>query len=1091
MQQTNALPRPFNRAILLLALLLCSLTAFAQGGKKVTGVVNDETGQPVVGANVVEEGTTNGIITDADGRFALTVKGNNAVLSISYIGFSSQKIPVRGKNHLTVTLKEDSEALSEVVVVAYGQQRKEAITGAVSNVKADAIERRPVANATAALEGQALGVQVNNSLAYPGSTPTIRIRGFNSVNGSNDPLYVVNGVPFTGSINDINPADIESISVLKDASSAALYGNKAANGVILITTKTGHSGNTEVSAEITQGVYQRGIPEYKRLNASQFMEAIWMAQRNALYTDDSKGNYSTWNDANADATAAIPGILGENYDIFNKGWGQLFDENGKLVAGTSVLPGYKNDMDWYKPLERSGYRSNYNLSARGGTDKTSYYMSVGYLKENNFIKYSDGERLTASSRVEVTPTKWFKTGLNLNGSHQVYNMFNGSPDNASNYSNPFYFARTMSPVYPVHLHDPATGDYLLDSDGNKQFDPGTGRMQNNNRNVIWESMLNKDKSYRNALDGTLYADVMVKDFTLSLKGNMMNRNTSEKTYDNAIIGDGAGKGRMAQIEYRYKSYLFQELLNWKHTFNVKHNVEALIGHENYSYNYQYTYLYKQDEKLPNLMELSNFSTMSSEDGYQNGYKTEGYFARVGYNYAQKYFGEASFRRDGSSRFYKDNRWGNFWSLGGSWMLSEESFIRQYDWINYLKLRAAYGEVGQDAGVGYYGWMPLYSSEQNGGLGAYFKSNNAARDISWETSQSFSVALEANLFKRWNFSIEYFDKTSKNLLFDVKLPGSMGATDFGSSAGTSPTQTMNFGSVANRGFEIATDYDIVKNKNWKWNVGIELNTLSNKILKLPAAYGDEGYVNGTKKWMVGHSIYDFWLYQYQGVDRSNGRALYAFDNKDYYVKESGEEANGRTLVEANAGNYTIINGKTYSCLTTYAQKGWSGTSIPDVYGSFNTSLSYKDFQLSVLFTYQLGGKALDYSYNSLMSVGSSPGAIATDALKSWTPSEAGSGIDPHGTPALNFSQSSYNNAISSRFLVSTDYLNIKNVTLSYQVPKSLTNKIGLKSLLVSASADNIWLFTARQGMNPQQSFNGIIDNGYVPARIMTLGLNVKF
>jgi hypothetical protein len=264
-----------------------------------------------------------------------------------------------------------------------------------------------------------------------------------------------------------------------------------------------------------------------------------------------------------------------------------------------------------------------------------------------------------------------------------------------------------------------------------------------------------------------------------------------------------------------------------------------------------------------------------------------------------------------------------------------------------------------------------------------------------------------------------------------------------------------------------------------------------ILELPSSYGNDGYVSGTTKWMVGHSIYDFWLYQYVGVDRSNGRSLYKFNNKEYYVGETGEEANGRTLVKADMGNYTIIGNEVYSYKATYADKDWSGTSIPKAYGSFNTTLSYKGLTLSALFTYQVGGKAIDYTYKSLMSIGDTPSALSTDVLKSWTPADAGTGIAPNATPVLDTAYSSDNNTTSNRFLVSSDYFNIKNVTLSYKLPETLVHRIGLKSLLFTAAADNLWLFTARKGMNPQQSFNGVIDNGYIPARIMTLGVNVKF
>lgn len=1080
------------KKLLFSLLFLVAAVAAVNAQTQVRGVVlSAEDNEPVVRATVVAKGSSARTMTNHNGEFTLNVPDNVKSLIVSYVGMIPHEVAV-GPN--IRVLLESATTLDEVVVVAYGQRRKEAITGAVSNIKSDAIEKRPIAVATAALEGQALGVQVNNGYGEPGAEPSIRIRGFNSINGDNSPLYVVNGVPMGGNVGDINPADIASITVLKDASSAALYGNKAANGVILITTKGGRIGEESLNLQVNvnYGVYNRGVKEYERLNPYQYMETYWMARRNGLFTDDqakaaASQVYTNWSDANSAANGVVRTGIGANYNIFNQSWAELFDANGKLVAGTEILEGYRNDLDWYKGLERLGNRSEYNLNAAGGSSKASYFMSVGYLNEEGFLKHSSGERFTGNAKIDVQPSSWFKTGITLNGSHQIYNQMTADAGNATLYINPFYFARNIAPIYPVHLHDTTTGEFLLDDNGKKQFDGGTNRPQSANRHNIWETMLNKDRVYRTTLDATVYSDfILPYGFTFSLKGNLNNRNTSNKSYDNSIIGDGAGQGRMKDIEYRYKNYMFQQLLNWNYTFNEVHNLDATIGHENFSYNSQYMYLYKVNEKIPNIMELSNFITMSNIDGYQSGYKTEGYLGRVGYNYDQKYFAEFSFRRDGSSRFEKNHRWGNFWSLGGSWSISREKFMKDIDWINNMKLRVAYGEVGQDTGVGYYGSMELYFSDTNGGDGAFYKSQYGAPSISWEKAKSMSAAVETRLFGRMNLTVEYYNKTSADLLFDIALPSSIGALDVSL---INPVITRNFGSVSNRGFEIGVDVDVIRNTDLTWNIGMNLNTLQNKILKLPTEYGGTGLISGTKRYLEGHGIYDFWLYQFVGIDRSNGRSLYEFNDKDYYI--AGQEAEGRTLVASPGVNYTVIDGVVYSNKTTYAKKDWSGSSIPDVYGSFNTSVRYKNFELSALVTYQLGGKAIDYTYQSLMSVIATPSAIHKDALKSWTPDQAGTGIDPNGIPLLNSSQSSDNNATSNRFLISTDYLNIKNISLSYTLPRTLTDKIKFNSVMVSASVDNLFLFTKRQGMNPQQSWNGIMNNGYVPARIFSLGLNVKF
>lgn len=982
--------------------------------------------------------------------------------------------------------------------MAYGTQRKEAITGAVAQVKTDKITQRPIASATAALEGQALGVQVNNSYGEPGAEASIRIRGFNSITGSNTPLYVVDGVPMGGNVSDINPNDIESISVLKDASSAALYGNRAANGVILITTKSGRLGDEklQVTADIKHGFYQRATKEYARLDAREFMEAQWQARRNAKFTDAPEGTYATWADANPGVENLVKSDVGENYNIFNKSWENLFDANGKLASDAQIKPGYIDDLDWYKGLERTGNRQDYNLNATGGTKKTTYFMSLGYLNEEGFMRFSSGERFTGRANINSLAASWLKVGLNLSTSHQKYRSMSADSGSSGSFINPFMFARNMAPIYPVHLHDPETGEYKLDINGEKIYDGGgeNGRTQYQNRHVIWEYELNNDRTIRNTTDGGAFAEIyFLKDFTLKINGNLNNRTSSNKEYNNSTIGDGQGKGRMKQVDYAYKNYTLQQMLTWRKTLNDVHNIEILAGHENYWYNYQYTYLYKQDEKLPNIMELSNFSTMTSINGYSTDYRTEGYLGRFAYNYDDKYFGEFAFRRDGSSRFHPDNRWGNFWSVGGSWLLSRENFIRQYDWINNLKLRAAYGEVGQDGGVGYYAYMGLYGSSQNGGKGAYYKTQNEAPDITWEKSQSMSIALEGRFFKRANLSIEYFDKTSKELLFDVNRPLSIGGTP----SSINPVQTMNFGSMSNRGFEIGADVDIVNTKDWTWNVGLNLNLLDNKIKELPAEFGEEGYESGVRKYMKGRSIYDFYLYAFEGVNKSNGRSLYRLDDKTYYIDEPGYQGTGASIgadeerLAMKKEEYTIIDGQAYVYNTSFAKKDYFDSAIPKAYGSFTTSLRWKDLALSVLFTYQLGGKMLDNSYMSLMRIGTSPGAQHKDILKSWTPEQAGTGIDKSATPALNTSQSSFNNSTSSRFIMSSDYLTIKNVTLSYGLPRNIVGRVGLSGVRFIASVDNLAIFTTMQGLNPQQSFGGITYNAYVPARVAAFGVNVQF
>lgn len=1077
-------------SLLLVFLLLVGMQVIFAQTRDVTGVVTSaDDGATIPGASVVVKGTTVGTITDMDGKFSLKVPQGSSSVLISFVGYATQEVVLNNAKSYKVVLQSERVAVDEVVIIAYGTAKKGAITGAVSTVSSKSIESRPVSSAVGVLEGKASGVQVNNTYGEPGSDPTVRIRGFSSVNGSNAPLYVLDGVPYGGNVSDLNPQDIENITVLKDAASSALFGNRASNGVILITTRKGSSEGVNIRATINQGIYNRGMKEYDRVSPNDYMEVMWKGFRNYLMTSQPT-KYTTVDLANAEATKSlIPTYL--KYNIFNKPDASLFGSNGKLVDGATVYSGY-NDLDWYKDIERLGRRQDYTVSGEGATSKSNYLFSAGYLNEEGYVISSGFKRFTGRSNINITPKKWLKLGMSLSGSHQTSDFTTGSASSATAFINPFYYARNMAPIYPVYLHNMATGELMLDADGNKQFDRGTlySRPQNLDRHIVWETQRNMDRTYRNTLQSQVYMDInILKDFKLSIKGDLNTRSTEEQTYNNATIGDGSGNGgRASRTFYRYKNYTFQQQLTYNKAYGL-HNLDVFAGHENYSYNYGYTYGYKTTETFEGGRELINFTNITTLDGYQNNYTTESYLSRARYNYDNKYFLEGSFRRDGSSRFYKDNRWGNFWSAGASWTITKESFMAPYiDKINMLKLRASYGEVGNDASVGYYGYMALYNLDQNGNVGAPYKTQNEALDIQWETSSAFGVALEGTFFKRANLSVEYFDKRSQDLLFNVYLPLSAGGT---STSNAEATITKNLGSVSNRGMEVSFDVDVVKKKDWKWNLGINATTIKNKILTLPEQNRANGIVNGTKKYMEGHGIYDFWMFQYVGVDQMTGNALYLPDLDKYYI---GDPVAGKT---AFPSAYLVqIGDKNYSTYTTYAKKDWSGSAIPDIYGSFSTSLSYKSFDLSLICTYSMGGKTLDYSYQSLMSVTSTPHAIHADVLKAWDGIPAGitatsaDRIDPKAIPVINYGLSTYNDALSTRFLQDASYLVVKNINLNYNLPKSITNRLDISNLSVNLSVENLATFTKLKGMNPQQSFAGTSENAFVTARVFSLGVNIK-
>ncbi len=1083
--------------VLLLIVSLCLAAGVLQAQtKQVEGIVTSaEDGQPVIGASVLVKGASQGTITDVDGKFVLNgVPASAKMLVISFVGMKSREVAIAPR--VEVVLESDQQVLDEVLVtVAYGTAKRSSLTGAISSVDQSKIELRPTSSVTSALEGSTSGVQINNTYGAPGSAPDIRIRGIGTVNGSSSPLYVVDGVPFSGSIADINPADIESLSVLKDAASCALYGNRASNGVILITTKKGTAGKLSFDLKVNQGVYTRGIKEYARTDARQFMEASWQNLRNARISAGDAPDVA--------ARYASENLISEQLylNIFNKPDKDLFDANGRLAAGVEMLPGYADDLDWYKAAIRNGYRQEYLFSGNAANEKSDYYFSLGYLSEDGYVRNSSFDRLSARVSVNLTPVKWLKAGVNLSGTHQNSQITAG--DEGASFTNAFMYCRQIAPIYPVHLHN-ADGSYRLTADGQRQYDPGyytddkgveiATRNQYQDRHVVWENELDKNQTVRNTLQGIAYMDVkFLKDFTFTVKGDMNLSQSDNTAYDNAVIGNGKGSnGRGLRVIGRYKSYTFQQQLKWTHLFGA-HLLDVLMAHENYSYNYDYLYGFKTSQIFPDRPNFNNFTEITSLDGYESNYRTESYLGRVRYNYRDRYNLEVSFRRDGSSRFHRNNRWGNFGSVGANWIISEEAFMKDVRWVNDLKLRANYGQVGNDAGAGFYGYMSLYGVEQNAHKGALYLTQNDSYDLKWETGEAYGVAVEARLFNRWNLSVEYFDKRNKDLLFDIYLPLSAGGTSSGSAEAT---VTRNLGTISNRGIEVNTDIDVFRNRNWTFNIAANATYLKNKIVKLPDQNKD-GIISGAYKIVEGRSRYEFYTYTFEGVDQLTGNSLYKANLDDYFVTLP----DGTTLGNKQSGiditkKATVIGGVPYVTNTTYGQREFHGSALPTVYGSLTGTIGYKSFTLSALFTYSLGGKTMDGVYQSLMSTGTSPGNYHADIMQSWMQAPAGmdenspNRIKKDGIPQINSTLSSDNNAVSSRWLTSADYLVVKNLTLAYRLPQAWVEHMGLQSVGLNVSCENLWTFAARLGMNPQQSFAGGQGNYLVTPRIFSVGVSVK-
>lgn len=1100
---------------MMMAVLACSFSALAQTNTfhgKVVDAANDE---PLIGATVSAVGSTQAVVTDLDGNFSITVPASVKQIKVSYVGFTPMLVAL--KNNMTIMLQSATENLDELVVVAYGQQKKSSITGAISQVNSEQIEQRPVSSVAQALEGATSGITVTANYGQPGNDPTVIIRGVGTVNGTTTPLYVIDGVPFGGNISDLNPDDIASMSVLKDAASTALYGNRASNGVILITTKKAKNDKLSLNFKTSQGWYVRGIPEYERTNAEQFMKVEYQNQMNEILANRYDGVYSVANMAEAHS-AINESVLAERLytNIWNAPDNMMYsDIYGNLTS--NVIKGtYAEDLDWWSQSTRAGYRSDYNLSGSGTSDKSDYYFSLGYLKEDGFMNKSGFNRLSARGVINIKPVKWIKAGLNVNVSHQELQNSKGNGDDNSSYVNPVYYSRYMSPIYPVHLHDAATGQYTLDADGNKQFDAGyyangaPTRKQNADRHCIWENELNSARGVRNTINGIGTIDIYLPfGITVAFKGNMNVRNSNSDEYSSAVIGDGqADHGRFKRTSYRYKNYNFQQQIFWDYSFNDKHYLNVLLGHENYRYNYDYEYIFKKGESFAGVCSLSNFATVNSATGYQNNYATESYLARVQYNFDDRYNIEASYRRDGTSRFSKQSRWGNFGSVGANWIFSKEAFLRDASWIDFGKIRADWGHVANDGAAGYYAYLSLYdtsSSGTNAGQPAYWYAQSGNADLHWETGESWGLALETRLFNRWNFSIEYYKRVNKDLLFDLYDPLSAGAQD---PYYAESTKAVNLGKISNSGIEINTDVDIVKTKDWTFNFGMNLTTLRNRVLELPKQNRD-GIISGSHNIKEGHDRYAWYTYHYEGVDQMNGKAVYTPDFEQYHIilpdnsiyggsYQTDENGNPTSELASTAipdGQYVKVGDKYYVYNTTYGERDFHSSSLPSVYGAFTPSVRYKNVSLSGVVTWSLGGKIMDYTYQSLMSVSSSANNYHVDALNAWYGVPEGmtetsaDRISTDVNPANMQSISSYNNATTDRFLISRNYIVLKNINLSYSLPKGFLNQIGVQKALLTFAAENVFTKTARKGLDAQQTLSGYQYN-YIPSsRVFTFALSV--
>ena len=1103
--------------LILMTVIACTWSLEAQTRTYHGTVLDAANNEPLIGATVMPIGGGQGAAADLDGHFTITVPQSVKQATVTYVGYKSKTVSL--SENMTVYLESSSTNIDEVVVIAYGTGTKESLTGSVAVVGSKEIEDRPVTSVTQALEGNAPGVQVNNSTGKPGSSPAIRIRGFNSFNSSaQSPLYVVDGIVYQGDIADINPADIESMSVLKDAASCALYGNRGANGVILINTKRAKGqGKVDVTLQIRQGMYNRGLPEYDRLGADQWMETSLKGwARGRFYS----GVGNSYEEALAmSASGFVSGYL-MNTNIYNLPGAELFSPEGKLLG--SVLPGY-TDLDWWDAISRSGYRQEYNINATGATDKFDAFASFGYLKENGYMLQTDFERFNGRFSANYQPTSYLKVGGNLAASYQDSDQGVNDGDDLNSTTNPF-LTMFYAPIRPYYAHD-ENGNIIVEN-GKKVWN--TAGM-NKGDNIAWLMRLNESNYKSLNVNASLYGTAIIPyGFELTVRGNMMRSFGSSKDYSNRIIGAQQGVGGMDLNHSRVYSHTFMQTLNWSHEYGA-HHVDVMLNHENYQYGYNEFYERKSGQLIEGNYSMNNFQSLDADAESQAALRTESYLGRARYNYEQKYFGEFSIRRDGTSRFAKNNRWGTFWSVGASWILTKEKFMQNINWLNYLKLRVAYGSVGNDAAASAFSYLTLYTPYFTiDGNGAMYPGSIGAPDLKWESTKTLDIALEGSLFDdRFNFTIGYFDKRNADLLYSRTLPFSQGTVG---NSGLLPSIMQNIGTMANRGWELQFGVDIIRNQDFNWRFNLDASFVKNKILKLPDGQDIPG-----QSLFEGKSLYEMYTYDWAGVDQRTGNSLYYMhpDSPDYYsYNEKGEKKYQTDLWYQNLTNASkagaLFVDENGNYLTdrpsTYAKRAIKGSALPVVYGSFGTTLSWKGINLGLLFTYSLGGKTMNSNYQSLMSMGTGDAAaLHKDILKAWTgdpiankdlPHQEqtvnwvnndgkamtaninpitvnGGQIDENGVPILNTQLSQYNDASSSRWLVSNNYLCLKNLNINYDFPKSWVNALKMTNLNLGFSVDNLFIITRQKGLNPQYGWAGGQGATYVPSRVFSFQLTAKF
>ncbi len=1051
------------RKILLSLLVLMSLTLSASAQRKqISGSVSDTDGSPILGAVIAVEGTSAGTTSDINGAFSISVP-DNGVITVSYIGYVAQSFPVAGKTSFNVVLLDDTTALDDVVVVAYGTTTKEAFTGSAGVVKSDELAKRQVSDVTNALAGSVAGVQTLSANGQPGTGSTVLIRGVGSINAETTPLYVVDGVAFDGDIASLNSQDIESLTVLKDAASTAMYGSRGANGVIMITTKRGKSGASVVNFDGRVGVNSRQVGNYEVMSSpDMYLSNLYTA----LYNGGVNGLGYDAATANQFANDNIFGnAYGTGYQIYTTPSGEnLFDMDGNINSNSTL--GYSDGSNYYTPDNwadetfSNSIRQEYNVSVSGANGKTSYYTSFGYLNDGGVISNSSYERYTTRANIDHQVKEWLKVGANMGYTYSDSD-YPGEQTNTSSSGNAFWMANYIAPVYPIYIRD-ADGE-IATLNGMKIYDYGDGIYSAADRsfmsiaNPASDLKYNKTEYLSDILNANWYAEITpIEGLSITARYGLNVDNTRYNDLGNAYFGQSAAYGGTA---YQYSSRVYgftqQYVANYGFNVGAEGRLDLMAAYDGYQWNKNTVSAYGTNLYNPDSFYVSN--AIDTIKGYGTGdyYSTEGYIGRAAYNLKDTYFATVSFRRDASSRFSEANRWGNFWSASAAWILTNEDFMKSVSFFDMLKLKASYGEQGNDAIGNNYAYVDQYEVTGSNGVFAdgtlIYKGNE---ELTWETSVAANVGFDfAALNHKLTGSLEYYQRQSNDMLYNLPTSPSLGYS----------SMPVNVGSMRNSGVELALSYNIFNTQDFTWNVSANITSNNNKIISLHEDLAGE-MTDGSRIYTEGESMYRMYLVEWAGVNSATGEAEFWATDAD-----SGERY------------------RTTDYYTAYENRVATEDLLADAYGGFSTTVRYKGFDASVQFSYQFGGQIYDSGYATLMHEGYANAGYNwhMDILNAWTPENTDTDIPRLCTTDY------YSNSTSTRFLISSNYLALNNLTVGYTLPSSVTERFSINKFRVYVAADNLALWSARDGLDPRQSFTAATTARYTAIRTISGGINVTF